>query len=171
MVQNEKVLEFVSENGHELVRHMFFTVHNDLNVVEDHFWNILKDTHLFQDKDHALFAVLLTFISIRAEIEMQAIYTTYGDEVYRKLGEYVSSYYNSFLINFADAEEELALFLMHHAHETLLNNEDEDHDVLLAIQFKKIAATEEEFSPEIFSPFVEVLSEGGTMVDAIESHM
>lgn len=168
MVQNKKALEFVSENGQELVRHMFFTVHNDMNSTTDYFWNIFKDTHIFQDKEHALLSLLLTFISIRTEIEMQAIYSKYGDNVYSRLGEHVSSYYKSFLINFSDNEEDLSLFLMHHAHETVLNNDGEDYDVLLAVQFKKVAATEVEFSPSIFQPFAPILSAGGSLVDIIE---
>jgi len=171
LVQNKKALEFVSENGQELARHVFFTVHNDLNSTTDYFWNIFKDTHIFQEKDHALFALLLTFLSIRTEIEMQAIYNKYGDDVYGKLGEHVSSYYKSFLLNYSDDEEDLALFLMHHAHETILNNDGEDYDVLLAVQLKKVAATEVEFSPSIFQPFVPILSEGGSMVDIIESNI
>jgi len=154
LVQNKKVLEFVSENGQELARHMFFTVHNEMDSTTDYFWNIFKNSHIFQQKDHALFAALLTFLSIRIEIEMQAIYSKYGDDVYSELGEHVSSYYQSFLVNFAEDEEDLAMFLMHQ---------------LLAVQFKKVAATEVEISSSIFQPFVPILSEGGSVVDIIES--
>ena len=171
MVQNKKVLEFVSENGQELARHMFFTIHNDMDSTTDYFWNIFKNSHIFQQKDHALFAALLTFLSIRIEIEMQAIYSKYEDDVYSELGEHVSSYYQSFLVNFAEDEEDLAMFLMHHAHETVLNNDGEDYDVLLAVQFKKVAATEVEISPSIFQPFIPILSEGGSVVDIIESNI
>lgn len=171
MVQNKKALEFVSENGQELARHIFFTIYNDMDAATDYFWNILKDTHIFQDKEHALFCVLLTFISIRTEIETQAIYRKYGDDVYTKLGEHVSSYYKTFLINFSDDEENLALFLMHHAHETVLNHDGEDYDVLLAVQFKKVAATEKEFSTSIFQPFAPLLSEGGSVADIIEDNI
>jgi hypothetical protein len=171
LVQNKKALEFVSENGQELARHMFFTIHNDMESTTEYFWNIFRNTHLFKDKDHALLTVLLTFISIWVEIETQAVYRKYGDDVYTKLGEHVSSYYKTFLVNFSDDEEELALFLMHHAHETVLDNDGEDNDVLLAVQFKKIAATEEEFSPSIFQPFAPILLEGESIVDIIESNI
>jgi hypothetical protein len=171
LVQNKKALEFVSKNGEELARHIFFTIHNDMDAATDYFWNIFRDTHIFQDKEQALFCVLLTFISIRTEIEMQAIYSKYGDDVYGTLGEHISSYYKSFLVNFSDNEEDLALFLMHHAHETVLNNDGEDYDVLLAVQFKKVAATEEAFSPSIFQPFAPLLSEGGSVVDIIEDNI
>jgi hypothetical protein len=171
LVQNKKALEFVSENGQELARHMFLTIHNDMESTTDYFWNIFRNTHLFKDKDHALLTVLLTFISIRVEIETQAVYRKYGDDVYTKLGEHVSSYYKSFLINFSDNEEDLSLFLMHHAHETVLNHDGEDNNVLLAVQFKKVAATEEEFSPSIFQPFAPMLLEDGSIVDIIESNI
>ena len=102
---------------------------------------------------------------------MQAIYNKYGDDVYGKLGEHVSSYYKSFLVNFSDDEEDLAMFLMHHAHETVSSHENEDYDVLLAVQLKKVAATEVDFSPSIFQPLLPILSEGGSMVDIIESNI
>ena len=171
MDQNEKVLEFISQNGDELVRPIFFTIHNDILSNSDYIWNIFKDTQLFQDKDQAILVLLFTFISIRTEIEMQRVFGEYGEAVYRKLGETVSSYYNSFLANFVDDAEDTALLLMHNAHETLLDHEGEARDILLAVQFKKIAATTEAFSPSIFQPFVALLSEGGSIVEVIERNM
>ena len=81
---------------------------------------------LFQDENHAFLSLLGTVVSIRTEIEMQAIYEKYGDDVYSELGEIVSSYYSTFLRNYMDNEEEFAVFLMHNAHETMMNHEGEN---------------------------------------------
>ena len=171
MDHNKNALEFVSQNGDELIRPIFFSIHNDILNAADYFWSVLKDSRLFQDKDQAILALLLTFISIRTEIEMQSIYHKYGDAVYREMGQAVKSYYNTFLANFVEDEKDTALFLMHNAHETLLNHEKKGYDTLLALQFQKVAATTEAFSPSLFEPLVPLLSEGGTMAEVIERNI
>ncbi len=174
MNQNRNTLDFISQNGEELVRNIFLNTHNVIAASSDYFWDMLKNTkqdQLFHDEDHAFLALLTTFISIRTEMEMQAIYERYGDEIYGKLGEYVTTYYKSFLTNYTESEEEFAVFLMHHAHETFLNREGEDLDVLLAMQFKKVAAIEINLSPSIFHPLMPALSEGGSAADIIEDHI
>lgn len=173
MIQNKKVLEFISQNGEALARHIFFNVHNIIAASSEYFWDILKNTkldRLFQDESHAFLVLLTTFISIRTEIEMQAVYGKYGDDVYKKLGEYVSSYYHSFLKNYTEDVEEKSVFLMHHAHETVINNECAGVDRLLSLQFKTIAAADEDFSPDLFQPLMSAFSEGGTIVDIIEKN-
>jgi hypothetical protein len=167
-------LEFVSQNGEELVRNIFFNTHNIIASSSDYFWTILKDTKqdkAFQNEDHAFLALLTTFLSVRTEVEMQAIYERYGEDVYMKLGEYISSYYKSFLMNYTENEEESAVFLMHSAHETFIDNIGEDYDILLALQFKKIAETDKDMTPDIFHPLMPALSEGGTLVDIIEDNI
>ncbi len=174
MDQNQKVLEFISQNGEELVRNIFFNVHNIIVISSDYFWEFLKESKqdkLLQNEESTLFALLTTFISIRTELEMQAIYEKFGDEVYNKLGEYASSYYVTFLANFIKDEKEAGTFLMHSAHETLMDFQGEDYDVLLAMQFKKIAETEQDLSPSVFHPLMPALSEGGSLVDIIENNV
>jgi len=171
--QNRTALEFVSQNGEELIRNIFFNVHNVIAASSDYFWNILKDTHQdqqFQDEDRAFLVLLTTFISIRIEMEMQAIYEEY-DDVYEKLGEYVLSYYKSFLMNFSENVEDFSVFLMHNAHETIINNEGKESDILLAVQFKKIAGTDIEISPSAFHPLMPALSEGVNLADVIENNI
>jgi len=173
LIQNKKVLEFISQNGEALASHIFFNVHNIIAASSDYFWDILKNTkmdRLFQDESHAFLVLLTTFISIRTEIEMQAVYGEYGDDVYRKLGEYISSYYHSFLRNYTEDVEDKAAFLMHHAHETVINNEGSGIDRLLAVQFKTIAAADVDFSPDLFQPLMPAFSEGGPIVDIIEDN-
>jgi len=172
--QNGNALEFVSQNGEELIRNIFFDVHNVIAASSDYFWNILKDTpqdQLSEDEDRAFLVLLTTFISIRIEMEMQAIYERYGDDVYEKLGEYVLSYYESFLVNFAENVEEFAVFLMHNAHETVMSNEGKASDILLALQFRKIAGTDIEISPSAFHPLMPALSEGVNLADVIENNI
>jgi hypothetical protein len=172
--QNRNALGFVSQNGEELIRNIFFNVHNVIAASSDYFWDILKDIQhdqLFEDEDRAFLVLLTTFISIRIEMEMQAIYEEYGDDVYEKLGEYVLSYYESFLVNFAENVEEFAVFLMHHAHETIINNEGKASDILLALQFSRIAGTDIEISPSAFHPLMPALSEGVNLADVIENNI
>jgi hypothetical protein len=167
-------MEFVTQNGEELVRSIFFNVHNTIVSSSEYFWDTLKNTNQdrqFQDEDDALLVLLTTFISIRTELEMQAIYQKYGDDIYGKLGEFVSSYYKSFLINYTEDEEAFAVFLMWSAHETIMNNEGEDVGILLALQFKKIAAADTLMSPELFYPLAPALSEGGSLADIIEDNI
>jgi len=103
-------------------------------------------------------------------MEMQAIYEEY-DDVYEKLGEYVLSYYKSFLMNFSENVEDFSVFLMHNAHETIINNEGKASDILLALQFKKIAGTDIEVSPSAFHPLMPALSEGVNLADVIENNI
>ena len=91
--------------------------------------------------------------------------------VNEKLGEYVLSYYESFLVNFAENVEEFAVFLMHNAHETIINNEGKASDILLALQFRKIAGTDIEMSPSAFHPLMPALSEGVNLADFIEDNI
>jgi hypothetical protein len=172
--QNGKALEFVSQNGEELIRNIFFNVHNVIAASSDYFWDILKNTHqdqLFEDEDRAFLVLLTTFISIRVEMEMQTIYEEYGNDVYEKAGEYVLSYYQSFLVNFAENVEEFAVFLMNNAHETIISNEGKTSDILLALQFRKIAGTDMEISPSAFHPLMPALSEGVNLADVIENNI
>jgi hypothetical protein len=174
LTQDKKALEFVSENGEELIRNIFFNVHNVVAASSDYFWNILKNTNqakLFHDEDHAFLVLLTSFISIRTELEMQAVYEKYGDDVYRRLGEHVSSYYESFLLNYTEDVEDFAVFLMQNAHETAMDNEGENVDILLAVQFKKIAALDKDISPSLFHPLLPALSEGESLVDIIGDNL
>ncbi len=174
MGQNKKVLEFVSQNGEELSRSVFLNVHNIMVPSSDYFWDIIKKSgqaELFKDENQAFLALLGAFISIRTEIEMQAIYEKYGDDVYSMLGEFVSSYYDTFLRNYVDNEEEFAVFLMHNAHETMLNNDGENLDIVIAEQFSKIAGLDENLNPSLFQPLMPVLLEGETLVELIEGNV
>jgi hypothetical protein len=174
LIQNMKALKFVSQNGEELVRGIFFRAHNVAADYYEIFWSILESTKqhkLFRDQEHAFVSLLTTIVSIHAELEMQAIYEKYGDDVYLKLGEYVSAYYISFLTNFSEEEETLAFFLMHNAHEVLLNNEDKEVDILLALQLKKVSGIDVDFNPSIFHPIIPALSEGDRVADIIERHI
>ncbi len=171
MDQNKKVLEFVSQNGEELSRSVFLNVHNIMIPSSDYFWDIILKSgqgKLFNDENQAFVALLGAFISIRTEIEMQAVYEKFGDDVYSTLGEFVSSYYGTFLRNYVDNEEEFAVFLMHNAHETMLNHEGENLDIILAAQFSKIAGLDENFNPTLFQPLMPALLEGETLVELIE---
>ena len=174
MNQYRTALEFVSKNGEELIRTIFFNVHNEIAAASDSFWNFLRQTHQdqqFQDQDRAFLVLLATFISIRIEMEMQAIYTEYGDDVCEKLGEYVSSYYESFLVNFVENIEEFSAFLIHNAHETIVNNVGKEVDVLLALQFKNVSGTGVDISPSSFHPLMPALSAGVNLVDVIENNI
>jgi hypothetical protein len=174
LIQNRKALEFVSEHGDELVRSIFFKAHNLVADYYEVFWSILENTKqhkLFRDQDHAFVSLMTTIVSVHIELEVQAIYEKYGDDVYLKLGEYVSAYYISFLKNFTEDEENIAFFLMHNAHEVLLNNEAKDVDVLLALQLKKVSGIDFDFSPSIFHPIMPALSEGDSVADIIERHI
>lgn len=174
MDQNKKVLEFVSQKGEELSRNVFLNVHNIIVPSSDYFWDIVVKSgqaKLFNDENQAFVALLGAFISIRTEIEMQAIYEKYGDDVYGKLGEFISSYYSTFLRNYTDNEEEFAVFLMHNAHETMLNNEGEKLDIVLAVQFSKIAGLDESLNPSLFQPLMPALLEGETLVELIENNI
>jgi len=167
-------MKFVSQNGEELVRNIFFHTHNVITGSSEFYWNMLKNTglaRLFRDEEHAYVSLLTTFISIRTELEMLAVYERYGDDVYRKLGEYVSSYYRAFLVNFTETEEDLALFLMQNAHETIKDNEGDEVDIFLALQLKKIIATDQDINPSIFQPLMPAISEGGHLVDIIDAHI
>jgi len=172
--QNKKILDFVSQNGEELSRSVFLNVHNIIVPSADYFWDIVMKTgqsKLFQDENHAFLSLLTTFISIRTEIEMQAIYEKYGDAVYSELGAFISSYYSTFLKNYIDNEEEFAVFLMHNAHETMMNHEDENLDIVLSSQFSKIAGLDEDLSPSLFQPLMPALLEGETLVELIENNI
>ena len=174
MDQNKKVLEFVSQNGEELSRNVFLNIHNIIVPSSDYFWDIIVKTDqakLFNDENQAFVALLGTFISIRTEIEMQAIYEKYGDDVYSKLGEFISSYFSTFLRNYIDNEEEFAVFLMHNAHETMMNNEGENLEIILASQFGKIAGLGQDLSPSLFQPLMPALLEGETLVELIENNI
>jgi len=171
LTQKSKALEFVSQNGEELIRNIFFNTHNVIAASSDYFWDILKNTKqdkLFHDEDHGFLVLLTTFISIRTEIEMQAVYEKYGDDVYSRLGDHVSSYYESFLTNYTEDVEDFAVFLMHNAHETVMENDGAGFDVLLAVQFKKIAALDEDINSSLLHPLLPALSEGDSLVDIIE---
>ncbi|SPD75048.1 hypothetical protein PITCH_A420008 [uncultured Desulfobacterium sp.] len=173
-MKNNNAMEFVAKNGDELARNIFFYAHNLVADYYDVFWNILESTKqhkLFRDQQHAFVSLLTTLVSIHTELEMQAIYEKYGDDVYAKLGEHVTSYYMTFLKNFTEDEENMALFLMHNAHEVLLNNENEGVDSLLALQLKRVSGVDEDFSPNIFHPLTLILSEREKLADIIESHI
>ena len=173
-IRNRNLLEFVSQNGEELIRNIFLNTHNVIAGSSDYFWNILKNTNqdqLFRDEAHAFLALLATFISIRTEMEMQEIYEKYGEDAYRELGECVSSYYLSFLRNFTEDEEKFSVFLMRKAHETITTHEGKGVDILLAMQFKKISAIDADISPSVFHPLMPALSEGGTIADIIEMNI
>ncbi len=174
MNQNKKILKFVSENGEELSRSVFLNVHNVVVPSSDYFWDIIVKSNqasLFQDENHAFLTLLGTIVSIRVEMEMQAIYEKYGDDVYSELGAFISSYYSSFLRNYVENEEEFAGFLMHNAHETMMNNKGENLDIILASQFSKIARLDEDLHPSLFQPLTPALLEGETLVELIEGNL